>query len=496
MEDPGGSLFDVPGYDPTLEPGWRAVEPEPDWDAAAFEVEVQAHLDGLSAAERAGVEFGLDPVAVSVPVVGASVEEAAVAAQARLLQADRVQRIAEAHRVAALVSAWEASIEDLRVRYGREIGSRQGLGGAAFFRSVGLRLQLSPFTVASMVDTAVTARNRLPLTWAVLMSGGTTWQRVRIVVKQGEGLAGALWPAYDAVAARLVVGSSRLKDDLHAERERLQPDTADVRARSTFERRAVYLDTGPDGEASLCISGPAADQVGADEALTRLAVAAHGVDGETKSMQQLRYDIHRDALKAGLALMADPDAAVPQRQPVKVQVVLTIPALAWLGVTKEQAILSGYGPIAMSVAKDLAGSATSMIRVLTDPVTGVRLAMDRTVYAPPADLRRWVQIRDGRSRFPGATRAAWLCDIDHAREWQHHGPTSDWNLITLDRAAHLAKSAGLFREELQANGIVHWEGPWGERFDDPPPDPLDPAPPHLLPPDPPTGDDPGDDPPF
>ena len=239
-----------------------------------------------------------------------------------------------------------------------------------------------------------------------------------------------------------------------------------------------------------------ADQVAADQALTRAAVAAHGADGETRTVTQLRYDIHQDALKAGLALMADPDAIVPQRQPMQTRVVITIPALAWLGVTTEQAILSGYGPIAMTTAKDLAGSATSMVRVLTDPVTGVRLAMDRTVYAPPGDLRRWVQIRDGRSRFPGATKAAWLCDIDHAREWQHTGPTSDWNLVTLDRAAHLAKSADLFQEELQANGIVHWKGPWGETFHDPPPDPLDPAPPHLLPPDPPAAAGPDDDPPF
>ena len=256
FEDPGGSLFDVPGYDPMSEPGWDAGEPEPVWDEAAFEVEVQAHLAGLSAAERAGVEFGLDPVPEPVPPVGASVEEAAVAAQNLLVQADGVQRIADAHRVAALVSAWEASIEDLKVRFGREIGSRQGLGGKAFFTSMGLRLQLSPFTLASMVDTAVAARDRLPQTWAVLMGGGTTWQRVRTVIKRGEGLAVGLWPDYDRAAARLVVGSTRLKDDLHAVRERLQPDTADVRARDTFQQRAVYLDKGADGAASSCVTGP------------------------------------------------------------------------------------------------------------------------------------------------------------------------------------------------------------------------------------------------
>ena len=163
------------------------------------------------------------------------------------------------------------------------------------------------------------------------------------------------------------------------------------------------------------------------------------------------------------------------------QLVLTIPALAWLGHTMEQAVLSGYGPVSMAVAKDLAGSATSMLQVLTDPVTGVRMTTDRKVYAPPVDLWRWVQVRDGRSRLPGGTRPAWLPDIDHAREWQNDGVTADGNLVTQSRPEHLAKSLGLFQEEFRVDGIVHWEGPWGEAFEDPPPDPLDPAPAHLLP---------------
>lgn len=52
--------------------------------------------------------------------------------------------------------------------------------------------------------------------------------------------------------------------------------------------------------------------------------------------------------------------------------ILTIPALAALGHTGEQGRLAGYGPIALETAKRLAGTATSFVRVLTDPVTGVR----------------------------------------------------------------------------------------------------------------------------
>ena len=135
-----------------------------------------------------------------------------------------------------------------------------------------------------------------------------------------------------------------------------------------------------------------------------------------------------------------------------------------------------------------------MLRVLADPVTGVRLAMDRTVYAPPADLARWVRIRDGRSRFPGGTRPAWLCDIDHAREWQHQGGTDDRNLVCLGRPDHNLKSAGLFTERLRDDGAVRWRETWGHEFVDPPPAPLDAAPLALMPRRPATGDD--DPPPF
>ena len=111
---------------------------------------------------------------------------------------------------------------------------------------------------------------------------------------------------------------------------------------------------------------------------------------------------------------------------------------------------------------------------------GARLGMARKVYSPPTDLARWVKIRDGRSRFPGSTRPAHLCDIDHAREWQDGGPTQDTNLVTLDRSTHNAKSLKLFQEEFLDTGIVGWNDTWGHYFEDPPPDPLDPAPPELL----------------
>jgi hypothetical protein len=405
-----------------------------------------------------------------------------------------VLRKAEATQVHSLLLAYESSMTDLAARYGPEYGCRTGRGASTFFASIAERTQRNPLHVAHLVDTAMLARDRLPRTWAVLLAGGTSWRRVAVAVKQADGLDPERWAAYDEVAAVAVVASTRLKHELRTTRERLQDGTADERARTTFQRRAVHLDPGPDGASTWSMTGPAEDQVAWDTALTKAAIATK-VAGDTRTVTQLRYDIARDLILEGLQQHADPAStglAVPERKGVQVRVVLTVPALAWLGHSAEQAQLAGYGPIAMETARRLAGDATSMLRVLTDPVTGVRLAMDRAVYRPPADLRRWLGVRDQWCRFPGCRRPAELCDLDHLHEWQDGGVTNGSNLLSECRPHHAGKSVDLWQAELDAGGWARWTDPWGNVLTDPPPDPMDPAPPELLRP----PSDPDEPPPF
>lgn len=435
----------------------------------------------MSPAERFEEQYGLHAVPDPAHVDAASIEGAAALMQDLAEQAARMLSMAEAHHVNALLSAYEVSMQDVETRFGSRLAGRAGLGAQTFFKSMALLTRRSPMTIARQVDAATILRDRMPKTWAVFLLGETTWTRAELAVRSADGLDAEHWPAYDERAAALVVTSTRLKDDLRKTRERLQDDTAAKRARTTHERRHTLLELGADGGAAFVASGLAADWLPVAEALQKAAVAAHGAEGETRSVSALRHDIALDLLDEGLRRHAEDGSRVPQRRPATVTLVLTVPALAWLGHTTEQAQLGGYGPIDMETAKRLAGTATSFIRVLTDPVTGVRLTMDRRTHKPPVDLDRWVRIRDGRSRFPGSNRSAWLCDVDHAREWQHLGPTNDVNLITLDRPTHNAKSAGLIEEALLDSGVVDWRNLWGSRFSDPPNDPLDPAPPALLP---------------
>lgn len=69
-------------------------------------------------------------------------------------------------------------------------------------------------------------------------------------------------------------------------------------------------------------------------------------------------------------------------------VVVTVPGLTLLGRGDEPATLEGCGPIDLDTARRLAGSATSWVRLLTHPVSGAPLVLDRTTYRVPVALRR------------------------------------------------------------------------------------------------------------
>lgn len=409
-------------------------------------------------------------------------EQVAGELQDELSDVDRVYRSVEAQRTRALLQAFDAAMTDLAGRFGSQMAGLGSVGARAF---VAIDLDVSPSTLSHRVGTAITLRDRLPATWQAYLLGEITWQAADRIAAAADGLDDDRWAAYDeeAVETTLDTAAPRLKGALHRLRERLQDDTAPARAEAAALHRSVSVEALADGQAALVVTGPAVQITAIDQALTKAAIAGKTKD-EPRTVGQLRHDIAIDLLLDGIAHAADPDRAglqVPQRVGVVPTVVLTIPALAALGHTGEQATLAGYGPIDLETAKTLAGTAASFVRVLTDPITGFRIDMDRTTRTPPADMRRWVQIRDQRCRFPGCRRPAHQCDLDHIAEWHDHGVTATGNLLALCRPDHTAKSIGLFQQELLENGHVDWENPWRDHLDDPPPTPADPAPPHLLP---------------
>lgn len=143
-----------------------------------------------------------------------------------------------------------------------------------------------------------------------------------------------------------------------------------------------------------------------------------------------------------------------------------------LGQSDEPGILHGVGPIDAETARLLAAEAPSFSRILTHPVTGAVLALDRTRYRVPADLRRTVAHRDRTCRFAGCGRRATRCDIDHIIEWQDGGATDAANLMHLCRHHHRLKSVARWQAQPPDPGstTVTWTSPTGNNVEtDPPP---------------------------
>ncbi|KQQ08182.1 hypothetical protein ASF46_12655 [Rathayibacter sp. Leaf296] len=269
---------------------------------------------------------------------------------------------------------------------------------------------------------------------------------------------------------------ARLRDELHVE-----PLAArHARAR---EDRAVWLVPDADGMALLCALLPAPVAVGAYARLDRIARCLRdGTDSEggeadrpddDRTLAQLRADALADLLCDGdvtgtapdVAGTAPDDAATPTFVPgVRAEVRLTLAASTALGRDDAPADLDGYGLLPAHVARELAGAATTITRVLTDPDTGTVLSVGRTHRLPPPRMRLALHLRDRTCRFPGCTRPAARAEADHTLEWRHGGQTSLDNLASLCTAHHHVRHGDRWTYLLHPDGTADWTTPTGRRI--------------------------------
>lgn len=135
------------------------------------------------------------------------------------------------------------------------------------------------------------------------------------------------------------------------------------------------------------------------------------------------------------------------------------------------AILDGVVPIDSDTARILAGGAPVWNRVLTHPITGALLAVDR--YRPSEQLKRHLRARDQRCRcrFPGCGLPARKCDLDHNQPASTGGATSACNLCAFCRRHHVLKHNSPWHVTPLPGGLVEWTSPTGRVYIDRPPEP-------------------------
>ena len=84
-------------------------------------------------------------------------------------------------------------------------------------------------------------------------------------------------------------------------------------------------------------------------------------------------------------------------------------------------------------------------------------------YRPSTALTAFVRMRAMTCSFPGCSRAAHRCDLDHLTPWPA-GATHPGNLGPLCRLHHLLKTFGGWTPTVQPDGTIHWTAPTGHTY--------------------------------
>lgn len=332
----------------------------------------------------------------------------------------------------------------------------------AAIADLAVRLGLAEQTVRAQAEQARVLLLCAPRVWSGFREGDIPAPNARIVADLAATLPATAWLAFEdaVVEAASTVAPARFRGCARAARERVQPEAAAELHRRTAEERRVWVEHDIDGMSWLTAYLPSAVAQRAMAHLDCVAQSLVSAPDESRTLAQLRADVAGDLL-AGVLGSEGPH--------VGVAVGVMVPVLTLLGLSEQPGTLEGYGPIDADTARKLAGHAPSFIRILTDPITGTILDIDRTAYRVPADLKRWLQMRDGTCTFTGCGRRAADCDLDHNIPWADGGTTSAGNLSHLCRNHHRLKHNSRWKVEHVPEGIT-WTSPTGHvSRPDPPP---------------------------
>lgn len=241
-------------------------------------------------------------------------------------------------------------------------------------------------------------------------------------------------------------------------RERLHPESIQVRKARAARDRCVTFKPEPDGMCTLTAFLPAEVGLAAFSRLDALARGQQDADPEDgRTLPQLRADALAGLVLGSASGRAESEEPLPSAAVSGSEIVVHVSVQSLLGSSDEPAVLEGYGLIDAQTARDLAVAAPTWQRLAVD-ATGVPLNLGRSVYRPPKGLRRFIEYRDGTCQFPGCLRPARRSEIDHRIEWQDGGTTDADNLQALCVRHHAMKSVGSWKSELQGSDVV-WVSP-------------------------------------
>ncbi|MFF1539450.1 DUF222 domain-containing protein [Microbacterium sp. NPDC058269] len=340
-------------------------------------------------------------------------------------------------------------------------------------------LRVSDRTVQRRMADAAWVVDRFPLVWEAQGAGRISAAHARVICEAGEHLDEAA--GRDAYATQMIAfaeseSPGRVARMARRVAERFQARSVDQRHEDAREQRSVWIKDVDDGMTQLGLLGPSALVHGVFERLTQMAkvtqeqpvaegVATPDAEADPRTIAQIRADLALDLLLSGAP--AGHDAPEGLLAAIRGSVSITVPVTTLMGSDTTPAELNGRTPIDAATARRLAGAASGWDRILTHPLTGALLAVDR--YRPSSDLKRHLSARDQRCRFPTCGYASIDCDVDHHHDAALGGATSESNLGHLCRRHHVLKHHSPWAVEPSGGGIYAWTSPTGKVYIDRPP---------------------------
>ncbi|KAA0959475.1 DUF222 domain-containing protein [Microbacterium sp. ANT_H45B] len=370
---------------------------------------------------------------------------------------------------------------------------------------------VSDRTIERRMTAAGMLVDLFPTVWEAQAKGRISAAHSRVIVDAGAHLeSSSAREAFAAIVLPLAETDSpnRLRALARRMAERFAPSTVTERHRTARAQRRVWMTDEDDGMAALHAHAPAALVHGM---LDRLSQMAHTLrdenrrakrdavregqehDADDRSVDEIRADLLADLVLGGTPTGHDSHDALLGS--IRGRVEITVPVMTLIsgdaaagagtgaddsaagssastadpGDFSPPAELDGAIPIDIDTARRFAGLATGWERVMTHPVNGRVLVVDR--YRPSEHLRRHLRARDGRCRFPGCGIAARKCDLDHNHAASAGGATCETNLATFCRRHHVLKHNSPWHVEQKSGGVIEWTSPTGRIYVDTPPAP-------------------------
>lgn len=389
-----------------------------------------------------------------------------------LNHADRMVNAAEAVRLHLMLAGFEAMLLEEQEQTGTVPDPKDPVV-TGFYLHQANELRVTRFDIARRLESARMLRDHLPKTWSVFLSGLASERSVVIAAQQAVGLGTEHLEQFDTTAAGLVQTerATAVERELSDLRDDLDPAATTDRHTTATNRRYVRARAEGDGQAVLEVHSTAADIAAAYDRIRKNAVAAHGREGECRTLGALMVDGAIDAILTGC--MRGPEEGGPSypmerlgetddatRKLIDATILVIVSAETATGTGDRPADVAGMGKVDAETARAVVAHTKTWTRVLVDPIDDAVLGIDSNERYIPAGLKKLLHFRQPTCGC-GCGIPAHRADIDHLERFEHDGRTRHDNLQILCRKSHQGKDAGYADVIRTPDGRIAFRNKWG-----------------------------------